>query len=308
MKLTILGSSSALPTSERNPSAHVLYAHERLYLIDCGEGTQMQMRKCKIQFSKINHIFISHLHGDHIFGLFGLLSSFNLMGRGQPLNIYAPANFNKILKSYLEDFDIKLGFEVIFTELNSKNPFVILDDKYLTVTAFPLRHRVPTFGFLFSEKKAERKIRKEKIEVYKIPIAKMNAIKKGEDLIREDGTIIKNEEITIPPPKPLSYAYCSDTSYFEQLSSYVKGTDLIYHEATFGNDLRDLAELTGHSTAADAARVAFEAGAGNLIIGHFSSRYKNPEVLLEQAREIFSSTYLAEDGKTYRITDNNESI
>ncbi|HCI54549.1 MAG TPA: ribonuclease Z [Bacteroidales bacterium] len=308
MKLTILGSSSALPTSERNPSAHVLCAHERLYLIDCGEGTQMQMRKCKIRFSKINHIFISHLHGDHIFGLFGLLSSFNLMGRGQPLNIYAPANFNKILKSYLEDFDIKLGFEVIFTELNCKDPFVILDDKYLTVTAFPLRHRIPAFGFLFSEKKADRKIRKEKIEVYNIPIAKMNAIKKGEDLIREDGIIIKNEEITISPPKPLSYAYCSDTSYFQQLSSYVKGTDLIYHEATFGNDLRDLAELTGHSTAADAARVASEAGAGTLIIGHFSSRYKNPEILVEQAREIFPSTYPAEDGKTYKIIDNNKNI
>ncbi len=266
------------------------------------------MRKCGIKFSKINHIFISHLHGDHIFGLFGLLSTFSLMGRSLPLNIYAPANFKKILKSYLEDFDIKLGFEVIFTELNGKNFSVILDDKCLTVTTFPLRHRIPAFGFLFSEKKEGRKIRKELIEVYKIPISKMTAIKKGEDLVMEDGTIIKNEEITIPPPKPLSYAYCSDTSYFKQLSSYVKGTDLIYHEATFGNDLRDLAELTGHSTATDAARVAFEAEAGTLIIGHFSSRYKNIEVLVEQAREIFPTTFPAEDGKTYMITDNNKSV
>ena len=183
MKLTILGSSSALPTSERYPSAHVLNAHERLFLIDCGEGTQMQLRKTRIRFAKINHIFISHLHGDHVFGLYGLLSTFSLMGRKNPIHLYAPENYQSILNSHLNDFDIHLSFEIDFIPLYGKDPVQILDDKYITVTSFPLQHRIPAFGFLFREKLAERNIIKAKIEEYKIPAVRIPAIKKGENFV-----------------------------------------------------------------------------------------------------------------------------
>jgi ribonuclease Z len=304
MKLTILGSSSALPTSERYPSAQVLNAHERLFLIDCGEGTQMQMRKNRIRFAKINHIFISHLHGDHVFGLYGLLSTFSLMGRKSPLNLYAPKSYDHILRSHLNDFDIHLGFEINFKPLAGKDPVLILDDKYITVVSFPLKHRIPSFGFIFREKQAERKIIKENITRFSIPIVKILYIKKGEDFITEKGEVIKNEELTIPPPAPLSYAYCSDTRYFKQLSSYIKGVTLLYHEATFDKSKNDLAATTGHSTSLDAAAVAAEADAGALIIGHFSARYKDVNMLVEEARSIFPRTYAAIDGKTYDIPDN----
>lgn len=301
MKLTILGSSSALPTSERYPSAHVLNAHERLFLIDCGEGTQMQLRKNKIRFGKINHIFISHLHGDHIFGLYGLLSSFSLMGRKTPIHLYAPENYQIMLRSHLSDFDINLSFEIDFIPLKGKDPFLILDDKYLTVTAFPLQHRVPAFGFLFREKLSDRNIIKEKIDEYQIPSVRIPAIKKGEDFIKPDGSVIPNSELTLPPPEPLSYAYCSDTSYFKRLASFIKGVSLLYHEATFDKSLNKLAEITGHSTTLDAAKTALNAGAGTLIIGHFSSRYKTISFLVEESREIFPYTYAAIDGKSYEV-------
>ncbi len=301
MKLTILGSSSALPTSERYPSAHVLNAHERLFLIDCGEGTQMQLRKNRIRFGKINHIFISHLHGDHIFGLYGLLSSFSLMGRKTPVHLYAPENYQQILRSHLSDFDINLSFEIDFIPLKGNDPFLILDDKYLTVTAFPLQHRVPAFGFLFREKLSDRNIIKEKIDEYQIPSVRIPAIKKGADFIMPDGSVIKNSELTLPPHEQLSYAYCSDTSYFKRLASFVKGVTLLYHEATFDRSLNKLAEITGHSTTLDAAKTALKAGAGALIIGHFSSRYKTISFLVEESREIFPDTYAAIDGKSYEV-------
>ena len=301
MKLTILGSSSALPTSERYPSAHVLNAHERLFLIDCGEGTQMQMRKNRIRFSKINHIFISHLHGDHVFGLYGLLSTFSLMGREAPVRLYVPQNYVGILRSHLNDFDIKLSFEIDFVPLSSKDPVQVLDDKYLTVTSFPLQHRVPAYGFLFREKPSERNIRRESIEKYQIPLVRIPAIKKGEDFIADDGTVISNEEITMAPPEPLSYAYCSDTRYFKKLASFIKGVNLIYHEATFDKSKSDLAEMTGHSTTLDAAKTARDAGAGTLIIGHFSARYRDVSVLVDEARTIFPNTVAAIDGKTFDV-------
>jgi len=301
MKLTILGTSSALPTSERYPSAHVLNAHERLFLIDCGEGTQMQLRRTRIRFGKINHIFISHIHGDHIFGLNGLLSSLSLMGRKSPLHLYAPENFKSILHSHLNDFDINLSFEIEFTALSGKDPVLILDDKYITVTSFPLQHRIPTFGFLFREKELERNIIKECITEYQIPTVRIPAIKKGADFITQEGDIIKNSDITTPPAEPLSYAYCSDTKYFERLSSFVKGVTLLYHEATFDKSMVDLASLTGHSTTLDAARTALKAEAGNLLIGHFSSRYRNVQPLLDEARTIFPDTHAAVDGRSYMV-------
>jgi ribonuclease Z len=303
LKLTILGTSSALPTSERYPSAHVLNAHERLFLIDCGEGTQMQLRKAKIKLAKINHIFISHLHGDHIFGLYGLLSTFSLMGRKNPIHLYAPENYRLILQSHLADFDIKLSFNIEFIPLSGKDPVQILDDKYLTVTSFPLEHRIPAFGFLFREKMHERNIIKECILQYQIPASRIPAIKKGMDFVTSDGRIIQNEDITLPPPKPLSYAYCSDTKYFKRLASFVKGVDLLYHEATFDKSQEELARITGHSTTTDAATTALKASAGCLLIGHFSARYKNIGLLAEEARSIFPNTFPAIDGQSYYVGD-----
>ena len=301
MKLTILGSSSALPTSGRYPSAHVLNAHERLFLIDCGEGTQMQLRKTRTRFAKINHIFISHLHGDHVFGLYGLLSTFSLMGRTNPIHLYAPENYDKMLKSHLSDFDINLSFGIDFIPLSGKDPVKILDDKYLTVTSFPLQHRIPSYGFLFREKRSERNLIKECIEKYQIPQIRLPAIKKGEDFVTPDGVIIKNEDLTLPPHEPLSYAYCSDTKYFKRLASFVKGVSLLYHEATFDKSKEDLAKITGHSTTLDAAKTAIDAKAGALIIGHFSARYKEIEPLIEEARTIFPETYAAIDGHSYEV-------
>ena len=301
MKVTILGSSSALPTSGRFPSAHVLNAHERLFLVDCGEGTQMQLRKTKTGFAKINHIFISHLHGDHVFGLYGLLSTFSLMGRENPIHLYAPARYENMLKSHLNDFDINLSFKIDFIPLTGKEPVEILDDKYLTVTSFPLQHRIPAYGFLFKEKISDRNIIKECIQKYQIPHVRIPAIKKGEDFITSDGSIIKNENLTLPPGKPLSYAYCSDTKYFKQLASYVKGVDLLYHEATFDKTKTDLAQMTGHSTTIDAAKTALDANAGALVIGHFSARYKDINPLVDEARTIFPETFPAIDGQSYEV-------
>jgi ribonuclease Z len=301
MKLTILGSSSALPTSGRYPSAHVLNARERLFLIDCGEGTQMQLRKTRTRFAKINHIFISHLHGDHVFGLYGLLSTFSLMGRKNPIHLYAPENYRNMLISHLNDFDIHLSFEIDFIPLSGKDPVKILDDKYITVTSFPLQHRVPSYGFLFREKISERNIIKECIEKFNIPLIRIPAIKKGEDFVTPDGETIKNETITFPPSEPLSYAYCSDTKYFKRLASFVKGVTLLYHEATFDKSKNDLAETTGHSTTLDAAKTALDANARTLIIGHFSARYKDISLLVDEARTLFPATFPAIDGRSFEI-------
>jgi ribonuclease Z len=303
MTLTILGSSSALPTSVRYPSAHVLNVHERLFLIDCGEGTQMQLRKCRIKFGKINHIFLTHLHGDHVFGLYGLLSTFNLMGRKNPLHLYAPENYQNLLLSHLKDFDINLNFEIDFKPLAGRDPVLILDEKYVTVTAIPLQHRIDTFGFIFREKRADRNILKESIEKYKIPVAQIPSIKKGADLITGEGKLIPNDEITAPSPAPLSYAYCSDTMYFSRLASFLKDVDVLYHEATFAKELEELAVQTGHATTCDAAKVAADAGVKTLIIGHFSARYTDINPLVDEAREIFRYTIPAIDGQTLDISD-----
>jgi len=301
MKLTVLGSSSALPTSQRYPSAHVLNAHERLFLIDCGEGTQMQLRKCRIKFGKINNIFISHLHGDHVFGLYGLLSTFNLMGRENTLSLYAPENYLPMLLSHLRDFDINLNFEINFVPLKGKDLFKIYEDKYLTVTSFPLMHRIEAYGFIFREKPADRNIIKDCIVKYSIPTSRIPGIKKGQDFITNEGLVIKNEEITISPSEPLSYAYCSDTMSFSRLPAFVKGVDLLYHEATFDASMSELAKTVKHSTTLDAAKTALKAGAKTLMIGHFSARYKEISVLVDEAKTIFPNTIPAIDGTTYDI-------
>lgn len=300
-KVTILGTSSALPTSDRYPSAHVLNVHERLFLIDCGEGTQMQMRRFRLRFAKINHIFISHLHGDHIFGLYPLLSSLNLMGRKEKLNIYAPEPFEELITRHLADFDINLGYELLIHPLKGSKPRLILNDRRVEVTSFPLRHRVKAYGFLFREKTGENKIKKDKISEFHFTVAEMIKLKRGEDLLRDDGSVIFANEATVPPPSPRSYAYCSDTGYFKKLASYVEGVDLLYHEATFGSEHAALARQTGHSTAGQAAMVALEARVRRLIIGHFSARYRSPDILEAEARVIFPSTEAATEGKCFEI-------
>lgn len=277
----------------------MLNVHERIFLIDCGEGTQLQLRRNKIRFAKINHIFISHLHGDHVFGLYGLLSTLSLMGRKTDLNIYAPSNFESMLHAHLSDFDISLNYETRFHPLSGKDPVKIMEDKYITVTSFPLEHRIPAFGFLFREKEGDRKIIKEAIGKFNIPVSRMNAIKKGAGLELDDGMVVPNSEITTAPPVSRSFAYCSDTRYFKKLPSYVKGVDLLYHEATFEKDKHELAATTGHSTSTDAACVAREAGAGALVIGHFSARYRDVSRLVEEARAVFPETYPAMDGHSY---------
>jgi ribonuclease Z len=300
-ELTILGSSSALPTSKRYPSAHVLNAHERFFLIDCGEGTQMQLRRNRIRIGKIHNIFISHMHGDHVFGLYGFLSTQNLTGRKTPLNLYAPEAFEVILHNHLSDFDINLNFNINFIPLAGKDPKKIYDDKAVVVHSFPLKHRVPTFGFLFREKDKDRNIIKECIAEYKISVAGIQRIKKGEDFITSEGKVIPNNELTTDPPPARSFAYCCDTAYFKRLSNFISGVDLLYHESTFASDKKDLAKKTGHSTAAQAATVARDAGVSKLVIGHFSARYRETNELLKEAREIFPETIAAMDNTTIGI-------
>jgi ribonuclease Z len=223
------------------------------------------------------------------------------MNRQQALTLYAPEKYGKILFSHLDDFDIHLNFNINFIPLSGNDPVKVLDDKHVTVTAFPLQHRVPAYGFLFREKPGMRNIIKECIEKYHIPHVRIPAIKAGEDFIMPDGTVIKNEELTHEPPKTFSYAYCSDTMYFSRLASFVRGVDLLYHEATFDSSLAELAKITGHSTTFDAARTAIDAMAGDLIIGHFSARYRDITPLVEETRSLFPKTSAAIDGKTYEI-------
>ena len=261
----------------------------------------MQLRRNRIRIGKIHNIFISHTHGDHIFGLYGLLSTLNLTGKKSPLNIYAPAEFGPILSAHLADFDIHLNYELNYIGLSGTDPVKIFEDKNITVSSFPLNHRVPSFGFLFREKTRDRNINKDAIAGMKLSLHQIVALKRGEDIELEDGSVRKNKELTCDPPKPRSYAYCSDTAYFGRLASFVKGVDLLYHEATFASELADLARSTGHSTAREAAITAKEAGAGKLIIGHFSARYRSSKPLLDEASEVFSNTLAAEDNMTITI-------
>jgi ribonuclease Z len=299
--VTVLGSSSALPTSQRFPSAHVLNAHERLFLIDCAEGTQIQLRRFRQKFSRIDNIFISHLHGDHVLGLVGLISTFNLLGRKSNLTIHAHAPLQTILKQNLDFFINDIQFNVDFKALDTKRSSLIFDDGIISVESIPLKHRIHSNGFIFREAPKPANIRKELVERYSIPLADIIRIKDGADYITSDGITIPNHELTYIASKPRSYAFCSDTKYFEKLAEMVQGVDLLYHEATFGNDMVKMAKATGHSTAAQAATIAKLAGVKKLIIGHFSSRYKNISQLLNEAREIFPETYAVDDGAEYNI-------
>jgi len=294
--VSILGSSSALPTSERNLTAHLLNVNERFFLIDCGEGTQLQLRKYKAKISRLDHIFITHLHGDHTFGLPGLISTFNLLGRKKTLNIYAHPDLEHIIFQFLSFFIVQLSYPIKFHPLIFNSPQLILENGKMTVHSFPLKHRIPTCGFIFKEKPPLRKIRKELIEFYKISPKDIPDIKKGADFITEEGKCIKNEILTFEPGPAKSYAFCSDTSYTEDIISQISNVDVLYHEATFAHEDQALAQATQHSTAVEAAQIAKLANAKKLILGHFSARYKDVTHLLDQACQIFPNTMVAEDG------------
>jgi ribonuclease Z len=300
--ITVLGSSSALPTSTRFPTAQVLHVHERFFLIDCGEGTQIQLRRFSINLSKINHIFISHLHGDHVFGLFGLLSSYNLMGRKHDLTIHAHRNLAPTLEHFSDHFfGTEMSYKIVFQPFTAARPTLIYEDKNLTVETIPLRHSIPVVGFIFREKRQPLNIRKNSIGQYNLSISDIRKIKEGADFVTPSGETIPNQSLTYPPLLLRSYAFCTDTSCFARLTKMLTNIDLLYFEATFAEKDRKLARMTGHSTAKQAATLARDIQAGKLIIGHFSTRYKNIQLLLDEARAIFPETYAAADGEKYSL-------
>lgn len=294
--LNILGTASALPTVNRYPSAQVLDVRGRLFLIDCGEGVQIQIRKSRLSILKLDSIFITHLHGDHTFGIFGLLSTMSMLGRKAPLDIYAPAAFGRILKDFMESFGDGMKFEPVHHPVSAKEPVRILETRNIEVMAFPLRHRIETYGYLFREKTPPKNVRKEAIERYGLSLAEIAVLKRGEDVKRHDGTVISNSETAYTPYEPRSFAYCSDTTPFSKLSGWVRGVDLLYHEATFPKECADLARATFHSTTEDAARCALEAGVKKLVVGHYSSRFADVSFYLDEIRNIFPEAVLGREG------------
>jgi len=303
-QLTILGTSSALPTSNRYPTAQVLQVLGRFFLIDCGEGTQTQMRKYNIGFSKINHIFISHLHGDHIFGLIGLISTFALIGRTNDLHIYSHSELQKFLSPQIEFlYTDELPFKIIFHPLNFKKEQKIFEDSKVMVYSFPLDHRISTCGFRFEEKPGLPNLIPSKIEEYQIPIRDRQSIKEGGDFVTSDGRVIPNAVLTKNKHRARTFAFCSDTRYNESYIESVRNVDLLYHEATFAGDNKDLARTTYHSTGEDAARVALKAEVGKLIIGHFSARYKDHTIILKEAQAIFPNAYAIAEGDVMEVEE-----
>ncbi len=299
IKVTILGSASAKPTANRHPSAQIVNVDEQYYLVDAGEGVQKQMFRYGINPLKLRGIFISHLHGDHVFGVFPLISTLGLYGRRTPLKIFAPRPFGEILESHLRYFDSDLPYEVEWVEVDTTAHRIIFENNSLEVLSIPLRHRVPASGYMFREKMPELNVDKFKIERYGLSVKQIVAAKRGEDIALDDGTVIPNAEITYLPRQPKTYAYCSDTNRSAMVARRVKGADLLYHEATYAAAERRQAKERGHSTSVDAAEIALAADAKRLIIGHFSSRYKEPSVLLDEARAVFPATDIATEGETY---------
>lgn len=300
-EVTILGSSSATPIFNRNPTAQVLNINERLYLIDCGEGTQHQMLRFDVKSSRIDHIFISHLHGDHYLGLIGLVSSMHLNGRVKPLKLYGPSPLLEIINVQFKYSETVLNYEIEFIPTDATAPQIILENQDITVETIPLDHRIATTGFLFKQKKRLRKIIKDKAEALNIPIENYPLLKRGEDYLAPDGKRYKNDELTVDSEQPKCYAYCSDTIYNEAYFEQIKNADTLYHEATFLHNMLDRANKTFHTTAWQAGQVALQTGAKNLLIGHFSARYKSLNELLDEARTVFPNTELAIEGLTFQV-------
>jgi ribonuclease Z len=299
--ITILGCSSAIPTVDRNPSGQVINFKDRLYLIDCAEGTQLQLRRYMSRVQRLQAIFISHLHGDHFFGLVGLVSTLNLLGRKKDIHVYGPEGLEEIVMLQLAYSQTQLNYPLFFHKTTPGKSEIICEEDDLEVVSFPLDHRISTHGFVFREKKVLPKIRKEVVFSEAIPYTEYQRIKEGDDYVMTDGTILSNESLTIPSPPPRAYAYCSDTRYTESIIPYIKDIDLLYHEATFLKELAEQAELKFHSTAEQAATIAKLANVKKLLIGHYSARYDEPEKLLEEATQVFKETYLSFDGLTIDI-------
>lgn len=300
--VTILGSSSALPTSKRFPSAQVLRMLERFFLIDCGEGTQIQLRRAAVSFEKIKAICISHLHGDHYLGIFGVISTFNLLGRRAPLTIFAPKDLQKIIQFQLAYLTQELTFPMHFVALSPKKDFYeIYSDKKLQIFAISLQHRVDTWGFLFTEKEKPLNVKKEAIKTYNLSIADIVKAKKGENIQLQNGEVVQNNLITSLPDPPKSYAYISDTIFSPSVAQYLQGVTLLYHEATFAQNLQHRATITMHSTAMQAAEFATLCKAEQLLIGHFSARYNSTEILEQEAKTIFENTIAVQDLQSYEF-------
>lgn len=291
----ILGCGSALPTTRHLATSQVINIREKLFMIDCGEGAQVQLRKSRLKFSRLNHIFISHLHGDHCFGLMGLISTFGMLERTANLHIHCHADLQRILEPQIEFFCKGMPYNVVFELFNPGEQAVIYDDRSVSIETIPLRHRVPCCGFLFREKPTPNHIRRDMIDFYQIPTYLINRIKNGEDYVLEDGTVIPNARLTTPSDPPRSYAYCSDTCYLPRICEQIKGCDLLFHEATFADADAKRAKETFHTTAPQAAEIAKVAQVKKLVIGHYSARYEDESILLKEASEIFPQTMLAQE-------------
>ena len=294
-EVNILGCGSALPTTRHFSSSQVVNIREKLFMVDCGEGAQLQLRRSKLKFTRLNHIFISHLHGDHCFGLMGLISTFGLLGRTATLHIYAHEELERLLAPHLEFFCKGMTYEVAFHTIDPSKAEVIYDDRSVSVSTIPLKHRIPTCGFLFQEKQMPNHIIRDMIDFYRIPVFELNRIKNGEDYICPDGTVVPNHRLTRPSNPPRSYAYCSDTLCLKSIVSQIKDVDLLFHESTFAQCDAARAKETFHTTAMQAAEIAREAGAKQLVIGHFSARYEDESILSKEAQTIFSKTLLAKE-------------
>jgi ribonuclease Z len=299
--VTILGNNSAIPTLERNPTAQIITCNDQLLLVDCGEGTQIQFARYHIRRSRLRYIFISHLHGDHYFGLIGLINSLSLLGRQDPLTIFAPPELEAILQLQLQCSGTILQFKLLFVALTEENQGLILEDKDLRVSYFPTRHRIPCYGFIFELQKRKRKIIPEQARAYEIPTAYFSQLQDGADYQRKDGVLVKNDWVTLPPAKGKKYVYCADTVYTEDIIPYAADADLVYHETTYLQDQEEKATARYHSTTVQAATVALKATAKRLIIGHFSSKYTELVPFEEECREVFPNTDLALEGATYII-------
>lgn len=300
-ELLILGSSAATPTVNRNPTSQLLNISERYFLIDCGEGTQMQLRKFKARFQSINHVFISHLHGDHFYGLPGFLASMHLLGRKNELIIYGPKELEEIISMVHKHSDTYLNYPIKFVYTQNTTKQLLFEDDKVEVYSFPLKHRIATTGFLFKEKPLPRNIDKYKLEKLNVSFAEIHKLKQGQDAIDNNGNVIKNSHLTIDPPKQRSYAFCSDTKFFEELANDIKDVDLLYHESTFLEDKLDRAKLTFHSTAKQAAQMATLAKAEKLILGHFSARYGHLQEFVNEAQSVFNNTELAIEGSVFTV-------
>ncbi len=300
-EIHILGCGSALPTTRHNASAQIIKIGNKQFMVDCGEGTQVQLRRNHIHFSFINHIFISHLHGDHCFGLIGLISTFALLGRTAPLHIYADPNLEEVMKPQIDFFCKGMNYPLFFHSIDATKQEIIFEDNTITVVTLPLKHRMPCCGFLFREKRKKRHLIGDVVNFYNIPAYMRQTIKDGADYTTPDGEVIPNSRLTREPDRSRSYAYCSDTAPCAHNNETLRGVDLLYHEATFAESEKERAAQTFHSTARQAAQTASDAGVKKLLIGHYSSRYETPDILLSEARELFPDTIAAKEGLVINI-------